>query len=342
MIAARLSANLLAGPPARDAVAVAERLLATQAQDPRGARLAIRARSSGVRARDVDRALSEQRTLVVTWLNRGTLHLVRREDYPWLHSLTAPRLLTGCTGRLAQEGVSPDAADRGVAIITRALADTGPLTRAQLGELISAAGIRTQGQALIHILMLATIRGLTVRGPVIGSDHAYALVADWLGRQPPVDRDAALAELARRYLRGHGPADERDLARWAGISLTDARAGLAAIAGELTQLEGGLIDLAHREPVAELPPPRLLGTFEPLLLGWRAREPFVGDYDPVLVANGMFRAFALVDGRAAAAWKLDAGTPLLEPFTQLRRADAEALEVDARAVVAFFDGARYR
>lgn len=342
MIAARLSANLLAGPPARDAVAVAERLLATQAQDPRGARLAIRARSSGVRARDVDRALSEQRTLVVTWLNRGTLHLVRREDYPWLHALTAPRLLTGCMGRLAQEGVSPDAADRGVAIITRALADTGPLTRAQLGELISAAGIRTQGQALIHILMLATIRGLTVRGPVIGSDHAYALVADWLGRQPPVDRDAALAELARRYLRGHGPADERDLARWAGISLTDARAGLAAIAGELTQLEGGLIDLAHREPVAELPPPRLLGTFEPLLLGWRAREPFVGDYDPVLVANGMFRAFALVDGRAAAAWKLDAGTPLLEPFTQLRRADAEALEADARAVVAFFDGARYR
>ena len=77
MIAERLTAQLLAGPPARSPVAVAERLLAVQAQDPRGFRLAIRARTTGVTAADVDRALDE-RELVVAWLNRGTLHLVRR------------------------------------------------------------------------------------------------------------------------------------------------------------------------------------------------------------------------------------------------------------------------
>ena len=70
----RLGAQLLSGPPARGPVAVAERLLAIQAQDPRGARLAIRARTSGLSAADVDRELTERRSLLITWLNRGTLH----------------------------------------------------------------------------------------------------------------------------------------------------------------------------------------------------------------------------------------------------------------------------
>src|SRR6202050_1200277 len=101
MIAERLTAQLLAGPPARDPVAVAERLLAVQGQDPRGARLAVRARTTGLSATDVDRALTEDRSLLITWLNRGTLHLVRREDYPWLQALTTPPLRSGNPRRLA-------------------------------------------------------------------------------------------------------------------------------------------------------------------------------------------------------------------------------------------------
>src|SRR6478609_6228048 len=104
MLAERLTAQLLSGPPARDPVEVAERLLAVQAQDLRGARLAVRARTRGLSVRDVDRALTEDRSLVISWLNRGTLHLVRREDYGWLHALTTPQLLAGNTRRLAQEG----------------------------------------------------------------------------------------------------------------------------------------------------------------------------------------------------------------------------------------------
>lgn len=80
MLAERLTAQLLAGPPAPDPVAVAERLLAIQAQDPRGARLAVRARTAGLAAADVDRALTDDRSLIITWVNRGTLHLIRSED----------------------------------------------------------------------------------------------------------------------------------------------------------------------------------------------------------------------------------------------------------------------
>src|SRR5438309_1974175 len=92
VLAKRLRAQLLAGAKADSPLAVVERLLAIQAQDARGARLAIRARSVGLSVADVDAALTTDRSVVITWLNRGTLHLVRSEEYPWLQQLTTPQL----------------------------------------------------------------------------------------------------------------------------------------------------------------------------------------------------------------------------------------------------------
>jgi hypothetical protein len=332
---ARLTAQLLAGPPARDAVEVTDRLLAVQAQDPRGARLAIRARTASLTAADVDRALTEDRSLLVSWLNRGTLHLVRREDYPWLLGLTAPTLRTANARRLVQEGVSPDQAVRGVALVERCLADEGPLTGRQLAERLSAAGIPTQGQALVHVLFAACLDGIAVRGPMAGRQHAYALVRDWLGPVPPLDRGRALSELARRYLAGHGPASDRDLARWAGLPLRDARAGLAAIAPSLEKRPDGLVDLAGRPAPAPLPPPRLLGTFEPVLLGWASRDDILGDDDARVASGGLFRAIALVRGRGVATWAVRAGAVELEPFRPIARRDLAALEADAEAVARY-------
>jgi hypothetical protein len=336
VIAERLTAQLLAGPPAKDPVTVTRRLLAVQGQDQRGARLAIRARSEGLSAADVDHALSEERSLLITWLNRGTLHLVASEDYAWLHALSTPPLLTGNARRLAQEGLSEAAIERGVAVIERALTDEGPLTRRALREQIDAAGVRTEGQALVHLLMLATLRGLIVRGPMREREQAYVLVRDWLGEPAAVDREAALAELARRYLVGHAPADERDLARWAGLPLRDVRVGLNAIASELRERADGLLELRRRRAQAELPPPRLLGAFDPVLLGWRSREELLAGHREIVTVNGLFRPFALVEGRAVATWGLAAGKVELRPFARLPRAVRVALEDDAAAVLRYF------
>ena len=338
MIAARLTAQLLSGPPASDPLAVARRLLAIQGQDPRGARLAVRARSEGLTADDVDRALSEDRSLLITWLNRGTLHLVASEDYPWLQSLTAPPHLTSTLRRMAQEGVSPGAAERGLAAITAALAEDGPLTREQLGARIEAAGVRTEGQALILILALACLRGLAVRGPVVEGRHAYALVRDWLSEPLAVDRERALAELARRYLAGHGPAKDRDLAKWAGLPLRDVRAGLTAIASELDERDNGVVDLRSRGADAgELPAPKLLGAFDPVLLGWSSRDALLGRNARRVVAGGILRSFALVAGRAAATWRMPEGRVEVEPFEALSAADAAGLEAEAVDVVRFLN-----
>jgi hypothetical protein len=334
-LAERLTAQALAGEPLRSPEAVAERLLAVQGQDPRGARLAVRARTAGVTAADVDRALSEERSLLITWLNRGTLHLVRSEDYPLLQQLTTPPLQTSAQRRLRQEGVGEKDVERAVRIIEKALAEEGPQTRVELRERLERGKVPTANQALIHLLFLAAVRGIAVRGPMVGSEHAYVLVRDWLGEQKPIDREAALAELARRYLVGHGPADDRDLARWAGLPLRDARAGLETIAAELEQREDGLLGLAKRPPAAPLPPPRLLGAFDPLLLGWTSREEVVGPHKLLVTNNGIFRPFALVGGRAVATWRLAGGKVTIEHLGKVTKKDAAALEEDAERVREF-------
>lgn len=338
MLAERIAAQGLGKERSATPAAVAERLLAVQGQDPRGERLAVRARSEGLHAADVDRALSEERSLLVTWLNRGTLHLVRSEDYPLLQLLTTPPLFSASARRLRQEGVSEAQLERGLATIERALADRGPLTRRQLHDRLDATGVPTAGQALAQLLFAAAIRGLLVRGPMAGGEQAYALVRDWLGEQPRLDRDAALAELARRYLAGHGPAEDRDLARWAGLPLGDARAGLEAIAAELRQREDGLLDLARRAPERppSLPPPLLLGAFDPLLLGWTSREEIVGPHRLLVTNNGLFRPFALVRGRAVATWRLRRGRVEIEHLEQVSKRAAGALEREAGAVERFF------
>jgi hypothetical protein len=315
---------------------VAERLLAIQGQDPRGARLAVRARSEGLAASDVDRALDERR-LIVTWVNRGTLHLIRAEDYPLLHALTTPQLWTSSRRRLEQTGVG-DRADRGVETVRRALAD-GPRTRTELRDALDSADVPTAGQAFVHVLFYASLHGVCVRGPMQGKEQAFVSTRDWLApvmeAHPAPSRDDLLGELARRYLVGHGPATEADLARWAQLSLGDVRRGLAAISRRLVDLGDGLVDLRKREDPAPLPPPRLLGAFDPLLLGWTSREEVIGDHKGLVTMNGVFKPFALVKGRAVSTWRLPKGKVEIEHLEDVTKKAAGQLEADATAVEAF-------
>jgi hypothetical protein len=340
--ARRFAAQQLSGEPARSPVAVAGRLLAIQGQDPRGARLAIRSRTTGLTAADVDRALTGDRSLVITWLNRGTLHLVRSEDYWWLHPLTAkPQFQLGCQRILSGLGVSAASADKGVAVVEQALASEGPLTRAQLADRLAAAGLPSAAGCALHMLMLASLRGIAVRGPMVGAQHAYVRTRDWLGApRRAVDRDTALAELARRYLAGHGPASDRDLAKWAGLPLGEVRRGLGAISGELRELPGGLVELAAVTPAEiSLPAPRLLGAYDDVLLGWESRDPVLSGHQGIVTVNGLFRPFALVDGQAAGIWTYSGGQVALDRFETLPDDVETALADEARDVQRFLAGA---
>jgi hypothetical protein len=178
---------------------------------------------------------------------------------------------------------------RGVRAITKALED-GPLSRKQIGERIDA-----QGAALTHLLVKASLDGLIVRGPIRGKEQTFVLVRDHLGELPAVDGDKAVAELARRYLKGHAPAADTDLAYWSGLPLRTARAGISA--ARVPRAEGV-------RPLQTGDSRRLLPPFDPYILGWKDRTFAIpGDMTKrVMPGGGMFRAVVVVDGVVTGTW----------------------------------------
>ena len=331
----RLRSQLLSGRVPDSPEAVVGQLLAVQAQDARGFRLAIRSRTRGLTVSDVDAALDDGR-LLVTWLNRGTLHLVRSEDYWWLHRLTAHRVLPGVERRLRQLGVDIADEHRALGVIVGALESDGPLTRRQLRDQIDAEGVTTEGQALVHLLASASLRGHVVRGPMADGDHAFVAVARWLvapASAPDHARD--LDRLIRRYLVGHGPAGPEDMAKWTGITLRDARQAFAGAADDLETSEAGCVLGPRRQTNDEPGPPRLLGPFDPVLHGWVSRQPFVGAHGCVVTDNGIFRATCLVDGRVVGTWTHPAHGLKIDLLETVAASARHRLAADAGDVARF-------
>src|SRR2546421_5266800 len=121
-------------------------LCGIQAQDARAATLALRVRSAGLVAADVERARVQERTIIRTWGQRGTLHLLATEDLGWLLPLFGPVFIAGTRRRRAELGLDEETCARGIRIIRDALANQGPLTRAELVEQLAIHGIRIEGQ----------------------------------------------------------------------------------------------------------------------------------------------------------------------------------------------------
>ena len=58
---------------------------------------------------------------------------------------------------------------------------------------------------------------------------------EWLPGGTELSGDEALAEMARRYFRSHGPATIKDFAWWTGVTLTEAKRAAEAVRDELEQ-----------------------------------------------------------------------------------------------------------
>ncbi|MDN3355717.1 winged helix DNA-binding domain-containing protein [Actinomadura sp. DC4] len=377
-----MRSQLLAGPPASDAVAAVTRVVGVQAQSPGPPRLAVRARTSSVVAGDVDR-LCADRTLVCTWAMRGTLHLVPAADVRWLVGLLGPVFTRKDRRRRETLGLDERTCERGLEAIVTVLRPSGPLTRAELITSIANEGVHVDAttQAPAHLLMYAATTGLLCRGPDTGPGRSrggggaraheptYVLLDEWVPGGRRLERDEALAELARRYLAGHGPARVADLLAWSGLPAADGRRAFELIADETEHTGPGhagseLVALpatgseragpgrvgperAGSEP-APLPGmgyeegrPRLLGHFDPLLLGYRGRDLVLDPaYGKRIQAGGGFVQPAIVvDGRVAGTWRLNRSTRTaeiaLEPFTGLPPAVREALHAEAEDIGRF-------
>jgi uncharacterized protein YcaQ len=263
-----------------------------------------------VTAADVDRARTEERSLLRTWVMRKTIHLIPSDDAGWMLPLFEPAIERWSRRRLGQLGMAAGVQERALATIARVLREDGPLTRSEIAERIEAAGVELTTQTRLHLMMVAVTSGIAILGPDRGRSACLVRREDWLGEPPTVDRDAALAELARRYLRAFGPATDRDFAYWSGLGLREVRSGLAAIAAELDEnrVDGELL-LSLRGGGSRLPRSghvRMLGAFDTYLLGYRSREFAVPAEHVGAVkegGGGLIRPVIVRDGVVIGGWR---------------------------------------
>jgi hypothetical protein len=304
----RTAAQHLHRPRRRSAVDLVRRLTGIQAQSLPAARLAFPARTDGLTAERVDRARLRDRSIVHTWAMRGTLYLIAAEDYGWLVPLVMEPRIPNAFRRLEQEGVPPDQPAKAIRLIGRMLGREGPLTRPEIAERLRSGGIRTQGQALVHLLWLASAKGVICRGPGRGRDQCFVLVRDWIGEPEPMGRDAALAELAVRFLKAHGPSTPADLAMWSGIRVGDARRAWVGIEGRLVEVKTGRGAMGSlRRSAAEAPAGvvRLIPWWDEYLLGWKDRDLVAPPHQWRKInrdGGGWLNPTVLADGLAVGMW----------------------------------------
>ena len=318
---------------------VARAVVGLQAQDLHAASLGVRARLAQCEASAVEAARVRERSVVRVWCMRGTLHLVAAEDARWLVALLGPVGLARGRRRRGEFGVN---APEAVTAVRHVLRRDGPLTRHEVAARVRAQGIRLADdpQVPVHLVACAALEGHVCEAGVRDGEPAYALAEDWLGPAgPPLDRDVALARLARRYLAAHPPAAPEDLAAWSGLGLRESRRAFASIAGELEEVNvlgrPAWIPDGMGPDGAEAPPPRLLPAFDGLLLAHRDRALTV---DPehavaVLPGGGVVRPTVLISGHVEGTWRLVKGVPEIAPFRPLGQETDQALATEVADVI---------
>ncbi|MFG1885430.1 winged helix DNA-binding domain-containing protein [Micromonospora sp. NPDC049102] len=330
-LALRMTSLLLRPHPANrpDTVAeVVEWFGAMQAQDLASGLWSLGARLPGSTVADVQAAL-ERREALRTWPMRGTVHLVPPVDTRWMLELTGVRAMSGSATRRAQLGLTEADEARALDVLGAALAGGGRLTRAQCLAALQAAGIGTDGQRGYHLLWYASVRGVTCVAPTVGTEQTFVLLDEWAPEQRRPERDEALALLAHRYVRGHGPVTDREFAGWSGLTLTDARRGLAAaddllstvrVDGEPMYVDAALADTPRVPAVGVV----ALPGFDEYLLGYRDRTLMLDTAHRAAVVpgnNGIFQATVVRAGRVVGVWKRKVGreavTLTVRPLTPL-------------------------
>ena len=280
---------------------------AMQGQDYAGAKWAVGLRLPGINDEDVEKALKD-RILVRTWVLRGTLHFVAGSDVHWLLELLAPRIIARNARRYRELELDEKTLYRSNNILKNALSDNNQLNRRELLAILEKKGISTEGQRAPYMLQRASIDGLICQGVTHLNNPIY-MSMDELPRSRTMEREDALAELAKRYFNGHGPATLKDFVWWSGLLVNDAKAGLELIKHELEKeiINGKTYWLSSNLTGRfDSPKVNLLPWFDEFLLSYRDRSASIGAEQVKQMlksTNGMLSSTIILDGRVVGKWK---------------------------------------
>ena len=223
--------------------------------------------------------------------------------------LSAPRLRAGLASMDRQLGLDKNTLKRSKTTLIKTLKGGKQLTRDELELALQRNGINTDGLRSTHLMFHAELDGIVCSGGRRGKQFTYALLDERVPHTPALERDQALAELAKRYFISRGPATVQDFEWWSGLTLTDARKGLDFIKSKLINevLNGQMYWFADSMPT-KLPAPtaHLLPNYDEYTVGYADRSAiFETAHTNKLDSRGniLFQNALVLDGRAAGTWR---------------------------------------
>nr|WP_240895704.1 winged helix DNA-binding domain-containing protein [Kineococcus siccus] len=331
----RLAAQRVAAP-LPGAAQVVRHLGALQAQDLRAAATAVALRHGAADVAGFRAALAAGE-VVRTWPMRGTLHLLAAEDAGWVLGLTAPRTVTALTTRRRELGLTEAVAERARDVAVGVLTGGRAARRAELAAAWTAAGLDVGGQRTPVLLAHLALTGTLVLGPPQGREQLVVLLAEWVRSPRRLEGEDALAEWARRYVTGHGPATAHDFAAWTKLPLTAARRAFAGVRAGFEALDvDGVEHLVAPDAVELLAASgaaaravHLLPGFDEFLLGYADRHHVLAPEHADAVCpggNGVFRGMVVTGGHIVGTWVRERGTAATTPFTAFAPAVTAGVE----------------
>jgi winged helix DNA-binding protein len=280
----------------------------------------------------VERAI-DAGSILRTHVLRPTWHFVARSDIHWLLELTAPRVHQKMAFAYRHYELDPAMRVRAASAMERAVGDGRHLTRAELAAHLAECGIAVKGVRLALLTICAELERVVCSGRRRGSQFTYALLASRAARRHQMSRDEALAELTTRYFQSHGPATTRDFAWWSGLTVADAKRGLAIVRARSEAIEGRTYWSVRSSRSGAATTPRcrvhLLPIYDEYLVAYRDRDLVVASAP----GRNTLGPSVLAGGRVAGAWKasVDDGLASID-VTPLRRwsaVETRALGIEA-------------
>ncbi|MEO7913227.1 MAG: winged helix DNA-binding domain-containing protein [Roseiflexaceae bacterium] len=335
----RLANQQVAQPTFAHPSEVVAWLGAVQAQDYLGALWALGLRVPGATEQMIEQALADK-TIVRTWPMRGTIHFVAAADVRWMLELLAPRVVQRTTSRRAGLGLDEKVIAASAKVLTSALEGGKQLTRPAIYELLAQAKIATDDSRGLHILGRLAHDRLLCFGARAGKQPTFTLLDEWIPATKPLSHQEALATLAQRYFTGHGPATIQDFMWWSGLTTKEAKAGLAAVEGQLDHKRIGEREYYFApnlpEASAKAHDAFLLPPFDEFLVAYRDRSAALDPrYNNLIVpgGNGMFNPIIVISGRVVGTWKRvfkrDSVVITFSPFEEFSQTQASAIRAAA-------------
>ena len=292
---------------------------AVQSQDFPAAKWAVAQRTTGADDAALERAFNAG-TILRTHVLRPTWHFVPARDIRWMLELTAQRIRSAIAHQGRWLGLDPAKFPRDNRKIASALSGGRQLTRAELGSLL-----RYRGVALGHVIMQAECNGLICSGALRGKQHTYALLNERVPATRSIEREEALALLAWRYFRSHGPATLKDFVWWSGLTTRDAKQAIADTKGLVSETIGGIPHWLSDTGAGAVRMGRLylLPNFDEFLVAYADRKAAYDGPSNVALTNTV-----VFDGRVVGTWKrtfvADAVRVRVNLFEKVPRAKLQA------------------